>query len=278
MLFRSAAAQPQAGFLDVGIVKVRPEKRSDFDAIIKKMVDANRKNNGDTWITSEVLYGEGNTVYYVSQRQNYAEVEKGFDAFMGALAKMAGGPAGVAKMFQDFNNCVLSSRSELRRRRVDLSSNAFGDQAALSKLVGESRWTRTVMVRVRPGHVGDYEQLAQTIRTARDRRPGAPVSVSQSVAGTQGTVFYITTLAKSLSDFDTAPTPLPQLLGQDGYQKYIKTTAESVLGTETIINRFLPELSNPPEAIAAVAPDYWRPKPAAAPKPKAKAAEAPKTQ
>ena len=35
---------------------------------------------------------------------------------------------------------------------------------------------------------------------------------------------------------------------------------EVVAGTETVINHFLPELSNAPEEVAAVAPDYWKPK------------------
>ena len=33
-----------------------------------------------------------------------------------------------------------------------------------------------------------------------------------------------------------------------------------VSDTETVINRFLPDLSNAPAEVAAVAPDYWHPK------------------
>ena len=48
-----------------------------------------------------------------------------------------------------------------------------------------------------------------------------------------------------------------------------------MLFTETYINRYLPELSNPTEAIISAAPEFWKAKPAAAPKPKP--AEQPKT-
>ena len=51
---------------------------------------------------------------------------------------------------------------------------------------------------------------------------------------------------------------------------------EAVFNTETYLNRYVPELSNPPEEIVSVAPEFWRPKPPAAPK--SKAAETPKTQ
>lgn len=69
-----------------------------------------------------------------------------------------------------------------------------------------------------------------------------------------------------MGGFDTGPT-LPQALGTDGYQRYQKTVADTVLNTETIIYRFLPELSNPPEEVASASPDFWKPKP---PAPKAK--------
>ena len=83
----AAIGQNPEGYLDVYIAKVRPEKRTQFDAINKKMADLNRRNKGDYWLAAESMYGEMNTIYFTSQRQNYADVEKGFDAFMGALAK-----------------------------------------------------------------------------------------------------------------------------------------------------------------------------------------------
>src|SRR5437899_465721 len=89
----AAVAQNPEGYLDVYIAKVKPEKRAEFDAINKRMVEMNRRNKGDYWLASETMYGEMNTVYFTSQRQNYADVEKGFDAFMGALSK-PGGAAG----------------------------------------------------------------------------------------------------------------------------------------------------------------------------------------
>ena len=133
-----ALAQPEAGYFDIGIAKVKPEKRAECDAIMKRMVDANRLHKGDAWTTSETIYGDFNTVYFVSLRRSYAEAEQGFDAFFSALAKAAGGPAGGAKMWQEFNNCVSSYRAEFRVRRLDLSSNAPADQAGLVKLIGQS--------------------------------------------------------------------------------------------------------------------------------------------
>ena len=41
-------AQMINDYLDVGVVTVKPEKRDEFESIIKKMVDANRKHQGTT--------------------------------------------------------------------------------------------------------------------------------------------------------------------------------------------------------------------------------------
>src|SRR5260370_2684718 len=113
--------QDAATYLDEFIARVKPEKRAEFDAINKKMVALNRRNQGDAWLASENMYGEGNVVTIVSVRNGFGDAQKGFDLFMGALAK-PGGIAAAEKIFQDFNNTVVSTRSEIRRRRPDVST------------------------------------------------------------------------------------------------------------------------------------------------------------
>ncbi len=264
----SVAAAGQQDYLDVFVVKVKPERRADFDAVSKKIADANRRNKGDTWVAMETMYGEGNVVTFISTRHNYAEVEKGSEAFLGALNK-AYGPGGAAKLLQDGSNCFLSSRSEVRRRRWDLSANAPADAAAMAKLVGETRYIRAFIVHVRPGRVLDVEAQIKDVKAAWEKaNPQLPLLVSQADSGQHGTVFYVSVLLSSLGGFD-AVVRLPQAMGEEGYRKYLSASAESVQGTETVINHFLPELSNPPEGIVAASPDFWRPKPKAAAKPKA---------
>ena len=274
----AAFAQTQgvySGYLDVGVIKVKPDKRAEFDAIGKKIAEANRKHKGDTWLASEVVYGEPNTIYFTSARQSYAEIEKSIDVFMGALAKAAGGPAAGAKLLQDSNSTIASARSEVRRRRDDLTSNPPADAAALVRMVGETQWLRTTMFRVRPGRGPEFEEQIKAVKRARENdMTKVTTLVSQAMAGQQGVVYYVTTVGKSMADFDATPTPLPKLLGEDGFQKYLKVISETVITTDTYIHHYLPELSNPPEDVATVAPSFWRPKPAVTAKAKPKAAEA----
>ncbi|MGO9269868.1 MAG: hypothetical protein ACLQOO_06410 [Terriglobia bacterium] len=270
LLSVAAAAQMPDGYLDVGIARVKPDKRTDFDSVSKKMAEANRKNHGDTWIAMETTYGENNVVTFVSNRSSYADTEKASDAFVGALNK-AGGPGAAGKWFQEFNNTVVSYRSEFRHRRWDLSANPPADPAAYFKLVGEARWLRTARVRVKPGRALDYEAQLLAIKAAAEKASEKPVTlVSQAVAGQDGTVYYISWLAPSPASFDGGPS-LRQMLGEDSFQSYLKAVEVDVQGSETTIYHILPELSNPPAEVAAVSPDFWTPKPKAAPKPKPKA-------
>lgn len=136
------AQQAQESYLDVFTVQVKPDKRTDFDAISKKIAMSNRQNKGDTWIAMETVYGPGDRVTFISTRNSYAEVESAMGTFMGALQKTYG-KAATEKMFQDLSQCTVSSRSEIRRRRWDLSSNAPPTQRPLpscsQSLVGCAR-------------------------------------------------------------------------------------------------------------------------------------------
>jgi hypothetical protein len=259
LLATLAAGQEQQQYLDVYTVQVKPDKRADFDALTKKMVAANRQNHGDSWLTIETTYGPGDRVTFISTRQGYGDAEKASDTFYGAIQKAYGKP-GTDKLFQDYNQCVASSRSEFRRRRWDLSSNAPTDPAAMAKMLGESRWLRTTVVHVKPGQVDAFEALERDLKAAREKAsPPQTTLVSQAVAGQEGTVFYITLLQNSMAGFDALPS-MQRLLGDEGYAKFLKTNVDAVANTETVISHFLPELSNPAEAVVAAAPDYWRPK------------------
>ncbi|MBV9085524.1 MAG: hypothetical protein JOZ62_22850, partial [Acidobacteriaceae bacterium] len=84
------ASAQMGDYLDVFVAKVKPEKRADFDAVNRRITEANRKAKGDTWIALEILYGESNTIYFVSQRKDYAAVDAGTTAFENAIKEAYG--------------------------------------------------------------------------------------------------------------------------------------------------------------------------------------------
>jgi quinol monooxygenase YgiN len=271
LLVAPKALWAQGGYLDDFIVKVKPDKVADFEAIAKKIADANRHANGDRWLAIETVYGESNTYVFTSRRENYADIDKASDMFINAMNKAFGKEA-AARVFQDFNNCLISGRTELRARRPDLSSKMPADAQALNKLVGESRVLRTMAIHIRPGHAAEFEALMKEINSHADNNPNTqPVLVSEVIEGGRGDTFYITFFRSSLGGFDRNPD-LKDIVGEEDMAKIEKTFAEIAAGSESAIYRFSPELSNPPDEITQVAADFWQPKPAMAsmsrPKPK----------
>ena len=261
----------QGDYLDVYIAKAKPDKALEMEALARKIADANRHNNGDRVIAMETVYGEGYTYIFVTQRQDYADIDKGGEAFMGALNK-AFGKQGSEKLLSDWNNCVISSHSELRHRRSDLSRKMPADPAAFAKLIGTSRVLRTTVVHVRPGHALEFEAYLKEAKERGDRNADAqPLLVSTSAEGGTGAVFYLTTLRTSLGGFDKNPS-LKDIVGEEAFAKLQKIGAEGFEKTESAIYRFRPDMSYPPQEISDVAADYWQPKPAmASAKPKSKA-------
>src|SRR5438128_5119851 len=109
---------------------------------------------------------------------------------MSALHKAYGKDA-AEKILHDWGNCLATSRNELRRRRFDLSTKPPKDAAAYAQLIGGSRVLRTTAVRVRPGHVADFEALLKDVKAAAEQAANTqPVLVSQVIEGSQGTTFY----------------------------------------------------------------------------------------
>jgi hypothetical protein len=264
------AAQAQGDYLEVFVVKVKPEKTADFEAITKKWADASRRFNGDQWIAMQTVYGEGNVYQFTSLRKDYADIDKTNEAGMAAIGK-AFGKEVAQKMGRDFESCLVWSRSELRRRRWDLSTKAPTDAAAYAKFIGESRVLRTTAIHIRPGHVPEFEAMLKEAKEAGEKSANTqPVFVSQVVEGTKGPTFYVTSLRASMGGFDKNPT-LREILGEEGFKKFQRVNAESVDHSESTLLRFSPELSNPAPEIASASSDFWHPKAmmaAAAAKPK----------
>ena len=257
------ATRAQGDYLDVLIVKVKPEKAIDYQANGKKYAEANRRANGDRWITFESVYGESNIFMYVSTRNEYADIDKALDAETAAIEKVFG-KAAAQKLQLDFNNFVVWTRAEFRRRRWDLSRKAPQSAEEYAKLIGESRLLRTTAVHIRPGHVPEFEAVMKEAKEAAEKNPNtAPVFVSQVIEGSKGSVFYVTTLRASMSGFDHNPTA-KEILGEDGFKKFQQVNAEAVEVTDSALYRINPELSNPPEEVARVAMDFWHPKAIAA--------------
>ena len=77
-----------------------------------------------------------------------------------------------------------------------------------------------------------------------------------------------------MGGFDHNPV-LKDILGDEAFKKVQQMVADTYETSESTLFRFNAELSNPPDAVAKVAMDFWHPKAlvASAAKPKAATAE-----
>jgi hypothetical protein len=254
-----AAAQAQQGYIDETVVQVKQGKGAAFEALVKKMVAANRENKGDNWIAVQTLYGESNTITFSSVRDSYAAAQKGSDDFEHALAT-AMGQAGADKLFEDLGDCIADMQSVLLARRQDLSANLPADPAEASKIVGNARVVRTLRIVVRSEQGPKFEELAKEVKAAQEKAdPNFHSWISQSAAGERAGVYYVTQFRSSLGAFDNEPE-LPKIMGEDAFQKLLKNAAGVVQSEVITVGRLSPDLSNPPESVASVAPDFWHPK------------------
>jgi hypothetical protein len=274
LLAATTAGQTRDNYTDHFIVKVKPEKRVDFDGFARKVADANARAKGDRWLAYEPIYGEAHTIYFVSGRKDLSAIDTGMESFMRAL-KESIGPR-FDTVLHDMDSCIVSARGEIRRRRYDLSSGIPEDPEQYRKRIGEARYIRTTTIRIRPGTESQFEELARAVaKVTMQREPARMVSVAQAIAGQSGTVYYVTDFQAKLGGFEPNPQSLRDAMGAEAYGQFEKRVGESVLGMETMIAKFLPEISNPPDATVNASPAFWKPEPAAttadrAPKPKAK--------
>lgn len=255
MLAQTEAPQE---YIDLYVVKVKPEKRQAYEAAIKKLVAANRAQQGDYWLAYTPVFGGHDTIYFGSARSGMASIEPAVALFEKAVEK-AYGQAGMLRLFGELSAASSETRGELRRRRPELSVNMPESREGLFKMLGQTRWLSVTTSWLRPGKTGAYVEQLRISKEALDKASEkVPVAISQSMAGPMA--YYSVTYAKSLAEFDR-PNTLMKALGQDAYQKRMQVTSESVIRTEREICRFVPELSHPMPEIAAADPEFWKPKP-----------------
>jgi hypothetical protein len=255
------AAQNRPNYLDVTTVTVKPGKRGDFDAAVRRGADANRRHKGDNWIAFETVYGEP-SIAIATPRASLADVERAFGSFERAMKEAFG--AGLAREYEQFGSAIESMRSEIRVRRWDLSRNAPAEPEGLDRMIGEARWMRTTAVEVHRAKLLDFEKfVAEILDETHGRNPALRTLTTQSLVGSDGGIhFYFTNVQRSLEELDASPS-LRRTLGEETFRRFVKMDGEMVVRARTTIARVMPELSNPPESVVNVSREFWTPKPPA---------------
>jgi hypothetical protein len=259
------------GYLDDFVVHVKGSC-SQYGDLVKRLVAANR-NGGDNWIALQGTYGDSSVVRFVATRSSYGDIEIAQGKFMAALMKAEHGEEGAMKLFGQLGACADSTQGVLRARRWDLSVGKPADAPSYANVIGNTRWIQVFTIHVKPGLSGRFEAEVKKVNSAMTKsEPNASSWVSQSVAGDNGVTYYISQLHASLKELDGGKS-MREMMGDSAYEEFQKIVADVVTRTDVAIYQISPSMSNPPDDVVAVAPNFWRPKP---PAPKKAATAAPK--
>ncbi|MBI3404287.1 MAG: hypothetical protein HY046_02395 [Acidobacteria bacterium] len=170
---------------------------------------------------------------------------------------------------------ILSgTRSFVARYREDLSHRPGVNMAKM-------RYISVTIVRTRPGHAEDYEEVRKMIKSAHEKaKVGDNHSVYQVTSGMANGTFLVLTPLKSLADADASAAlhgpDYQNAIGDDGRRRMRDVANSGINSSDTMILAFDPKMSYPTKEWQTADPEYWGPKTVA--KPMAKPAAATKKE
>jgi hypothetical protein len=206
--------------------------------------------------------------WFITRYDNYASFGKDLTAQDKSPAR-----AGMDKDLIADGELLSRSSSIVARYRADLSYRP-GVNIPLT------RYFNVSIVRVRPGHIPDYEDSRKIIKAAHEKAAlKYNYSVYQVISGMPAGTFLVMSYGKTLADFDAATEihgkAYDDAIGDDGRKKLNENASAGTIGVDNMILAVDPRMSNPDKATIDADPAFWAPKPAA-PAMKPAAADAPK--
>lgn len=155
-----------------------------------------------------------------------------------------------------------AQRDMLARLRPDLSYNGAADMA-------HSRFMRVETIRVRPGHVNEFEEARRIMTAAHVKaKVDENMAVYQVMGGTQAGTYIVLIPWKSLAEADgVQPQPhgkaYQDALGESGNKKIANLSSDSIVFNDVSIYAFDPQLSYVFKEWVDADPAYWTLKPMA---------------
>lgn len=164
-------------------------------------------------------------------------------------------------------------RSMILAYQKDLSYRADEMERDILK----ARYVRIQTIRIKSGHGTEYAEVRKTLNAALAKMNVEQAAAVYSVtAGAPAGTYIVFRPAASLKSLDPGPAPamtITQAMGGDAaFASYRRANADLVVSSENNLFVFSPKMSYPPKMFTDANPEFWNPKPAAAP---AKAAAKP---
>jgi hypothetical protein len=135
--------------------------------------------------------------------------------------------------------------------------------------VAQMRYFDVAIVRVRPGHAKEYEELIKLIKTASDKsNTGDHWAAYEIVSGANDGTMIFFSPRKSMAIYDKFAEiygkKFEDALGDGGMKKIREIESNGVMGEEDRLFAFSPKMSYVSEDWVKADPDFWKPKAAPA--------------
>lgn len=136
------------------------------------------------------------------------------------------------------------------------------------------RFYSILTVRVRPGHVDDYEAMRKMVNAVWEKEGSKQRRVVYGVvSGAPTGTYLILSGMETLASMDP-PRPSKsgaEAFGADDWARYQKMQSDFIISSESVLYSVSSKMSYPPKEFIEADPDFWAPKPKpAAAKPAAK--------
>ncbi len=149
---------------------------------------------------------------------------------------------------------VRESHDSIYMFRKDLSLHA--DQS-----LEDMRFMRMWVVRVKPGHQADFENIAKAEAKALGASAEVHWAVFEKMYGEgSGVTFLVATPMKSLGDLDTRMANQQKMRGMVGEglaQLVMSMEGKAIAKSESDLFVFAPKLSYVPDSWLTASPDFW---------------------
>lgn len=212
--------------------------------------------------------GDDNVVVYFEPYPDFATFEAINQEFDQAIATNAAVRAELDAIDR-LGDVHASQRSAIYRHRADLSYRPRGMEG-----VAKARYFSVTTTRVKPGRGPDYVDYLKALNEARTKADAdVHNTVYQVWSGAPNGTFLVITTLRSLNEMDGTLSRMEAtnkavdaaLGGDEAVRKRRMLISEIVVDATNTLYRIDPSISRPPDQLAALDPDFWKPKPATAP-------------
>jgi hypothetical protein len=150
-----------------------------------------------------------------------------------------------------------------------------------SATLAQAKLMEITSFHIKPGHDKEWHDLANLVIDAHKKAGDSAHWATFEIAYGGGDEYIVFSDDKSMADIDTGYAEDKQFrdaLGEDGEKKLRDLVADSIDSEDSELFAINPAQSYPPDEWVKADPDFWKPKPAAAPAAKPAATAKPAAQ